>query len=176
MRWFGGQGSQTAPLGASPALGTASSNLKYYFEVGPIHVFNYSLVLNSALSSRLTNQVLVGANYFNQTFSDNNSAFNTKTMGLFLSPDALNNGQPILGAPKISIDGFEKVGLTQPAGRNDITWHVTDIVSYSVGAHQLRFGGELRQAHVNEFYHTGETGKFGFTGLVGPWAASCRAM
>ncbi len=175
VRWFGGQGSQTAPLGASPALGTASSNLKYYFEVGPIHVFNYSLVLNSALSSRLTNQVLVGANYFNQTFSDNNSAFNTKTMGLFLSPDALNNGQPILGAPKISIDGFEKVGLTQPAGRNDITWHVTDIVSYSVGAHQLRFGGELRQAHVNEFYHTGETGKFGFTGLVGPWAASCSS-
>src|SRR6267378_659525 len=79
------------------------------------------------------------------------------------------------GAPKISIDGFEKVGLTQPAGRNDITWHVTDIVSYSVGAHQLRFGGELRQAHVNEFYHTGETGKFGFTGLVGPWAASCSS-
>ena len=175
VRWFGGQGSQTAPLGASPALGTASSNLKYYFEVGPIHVFNYSLVLNSALSSRLTNQVLVGTNYFNQTFSDNNSGFNTQTMGLFLSPDAVNNKQYILGAPKISIAGFEKAGITQPSGRNDITWHVTDIVSYSVGAHQLRLGGEIRQAHVNEFYHTGETGKFNFTGLAGPWAASCSS-
>src|SRR3989442_10669665 len=28
LRWFGGQGSQSAPLGSSPALGTASSNLK----------------------------------------------------------------------------------------------------------------------------------------------------
>src|SRR6266446_6066663 len=32
LRWYGGQGNQTAPLGGSPALGTASSNLKDYFE------------------------------------------------------------------------------------------------------------------------------------------------
>src|SRR6266852_3369341 len=173
LRWFGGQGNQIAPLGASPALGTASSNLKYYFESGPIHVFNYSLVLNSALSARWTNQVVVGANYFNQTFSDANAGFDTKALGLFLSPNATfngqPNGQPILGAPKISISGFENVGLTQPAGRNDITWHVTDIVSHTIGAHQLRFGGEIRQAHVNEFYHTGGTGKFVFDGSAGPW-------
>jgi hypothetical protein len=172
LRWFGGQGSQTAPLGASPALGTASSNLKYYFEAAPIHVFNYSAVLNSALTSKLTNQILFGANYFNQVFSDANNSFNTKTMGLFLSPDATNNGQPIFGAPKISVSGFEKIGLTPPAGRNDLTWHVTDIVSYSMGAHQLRFGGEIRQAHLNEFYHTGGTGQFNFTGSAGPWATA----
>ena len=41
VRWFGGQGSQTAPLGASPALATASSNLSYYFEKAPMHVQNY---------------------------------------------------------------------------------------------------------------------------------------
>src|SRR5437588_270916 len=46
-RWFGGQGNQIAPLGGSPALGTASSNLHDYFEVAPIHVYNYSVVLNS---------------------------------------------------------------------------------------------------------------------------------
>src|SRR5262249_46470942 len=32
FRYFGGQGNQIAPLGGSPALGTASSNLAYYFE------------------------------------------------------------------------------------------------------------------------------------------------
>src|SRR5262249_52792500 len=32
VRVYGGQGSQVAPLGGSPALGTASSNLKDYFE------------------------------------------------------------------------------------------------------------------------------------------------
>src|SRR5213082_3091770 len=36
-----GQGNQTAPLGGSPALGTASSNLAYYFEVAPLHDGNY---------------------------------------------------------------------------------------------------------------------------------------
>jgi len=173
LRWFGGQGNQIAPLGASPALGTASSNLKYYFESGPIHVFNYSLVLNSVLSPRWTNQVLVGTNYFNQTFSDANASFNTAALGLFLSPDATIGGKAISGAPKISVSGFENVGLTQPAGRNDITWHVTDIVSHTIGAHQLRFGGEVRQAHVNEFYHTGGTGKFIFTGKVGGWGVTC---
>ena len=168
--WFGGQGSQTAPLGGSPALGTASSNLKDYFEVAPIHVFNYSVILNSALSPRLTNQVLVGVNYFNQVFHDFNNSFDTKALGLFLSPDATNNGQPIKGAPNIAITGFEQIGLTPPEGRNDITGHLTDIVSYVVGKHQLRFGGEFRQAHVNEFYHRRGTGKFVFDGNQGPWA------
>jgi len=169
-RWFGGQGSQTAPLGGSPALGTASSNLKDYFEVAPIHVYNYSLVLNSTFSPRLTNQVLVGVNYFNQIFHDFNNSFDTKALGLFLSPDATNNGKPILGAPNIAISGFEQIGLTPPEGRNDITGHLTDIVSYVVGKHQLRFGGEFRQARVNEFYHRRGTGKFVFDGTQGPWA------
>jgi hypothetical protein len=168
--WFGGQGSQTAPLGGSPALGTASSNLKDYFEVAPIHVYNYSVILNSTFSPRLTNQVLIGVNYFNQTFNDFNHSFNTKAMGLFLSPDATIKGQPILGAPNIAISGFEQIGLTPPEGRNDITGHLTDIISFVVGKHQLRFGGEFRQAHVNEFYHRRGTGKFTFDGTQGPWA------
>ncbi len=175
LRWFGGQGSQTAPTGGSAALGTASSNLKDYFEVAPIHVFNYSAVLNSTFSSRLTNQVLFGANYFNQLFHDFNNGFNTKTLGLFLSPDATNHGQYILGAPNLQISGFENVGITPPEGRSDLTWHVTDIVSYSRGAHQFRFGAEVRQAHLNEFYHRRGLGSFTFDGSQGPWstAAGC---
>ncbi len=169
LRWFGGQGNQTAPTGGSAALGTASSNLKNYFEVAPIHVFNYSAVFNSTFSSRLTNQVLFGANYFNQLFHDFNNGFNTKTLGLFLSPDATNHGQYILGAPNLQITGFENVGITPPEGRSDLTWHVTDIVSHNMGAHQLRFGAEVRQAHLNEFYHRRGLGSFTFDGSRGPW-------
>jgi hypothetical protein len=168
FRWFGGQGSQTAPLGGSPALGTASSNLKYYFEVAPLHVYNYSAILNSAFSPRMSNQVLVGVNYFNQVFHDFNNSFDTKAMGLFLSPDATIKGQPIPGAPNIKISGFEQVGLTPPEGRNDITGHLTDIISYNTGPHQLRFGGEFRQARVNEFYHRRGTGTFVYDGFFGP--------
>jgi len=181
LRWFGGQGNQTAPTGGSPALGTASSNLKDYFEVAPIHVFNYSLVLNSVFTPKLTNQVLVGANYFNQVFHDFNNSFDTKALGLFLSPDATNAGKPILGAPNVVISpasgtasgaGFEQIGITPPEGRNDITWHVTDIISYNTGTHQLRFGGEIRQGRVNEFYHRRGTGQFVFDGTRGPWTGA----
>ncbi len=175
VRWFGGQGSQTAPLGGSPALGTASSNLQFYFEKAPIHVYNYAATLNSVLSPRMTNQLLFGINYFNQTFSDANNSFNTKALGLFLSPDATIKGQPILGAPNIAISGFEQIGLTPPEGRNDVTGMLADIVSYNVGRHQFRFGGEVRQGRVNEFYHRRGTGKFTFDGTPGPWSAFCGA-
>src|SRR5213080_1455248 len=170
LRWFGGQGSQSAPLGSSPALGTASSNLKYYFEVAPLHVFNYSAVLNSTLTPNWTNQLLFGANYFNQVFHDFNNSFNSQAMGLFLSPDAANKGQYILGAPNIKISGFEQIGLTPPEGRSDLLWHLTDIISQSRGAHQLRYGGEIRQSHLNEFYHRRGTGTFVFDGSQGPWS------
>ncbi len=132
LRAFNGQGDQIAPLGASAALATASSNLAFYFEKAPIHLQNYSAVLNSVLSPRLTNQVLFGVNYFNQTFNDANHSFDVHAMGLFTSPDALIHGQPILGAPSIAITGFEQVGITNPSGRNDITGMLTDIVSYNV--------------------------------------------
>jgi hypothetical protein len=175
-----GQGNQTAPLGGSPALGTASSNLAYYFEVAPLHDGNYGAVLNSTLSSRWTNQFLFGASYFNQLFHDNNNSFDTKAMGIFLSPDATAHGQPIHGAPNIVIappsksggGGFEQIGLTPPEGRSDLTLHFTDILSYSVGKHQFRYGAEFRHGKLNEFYHRRGTGKFVFDGSAGPWAGS----
>ena len=84
-RWFGGQGDQIAPLGGSAALATASSNLSYYFEKAPIHVYNYAITLNSVLTPRMTNQILVGVNYFNQVFNDANNSFNTSSYGLDLA-------------------------------------------------------------------------------------------
>ena len=177
-RLFNGQGSQTAPLGTSTALAVASSNLPYYFERAPIHVQNYSLVLNSIFTPTLTNQILFGVNYFNQTFRDANASFDTVAMGLLQSPDALINGKPIFGAPNIAIvppsgGGFEQVGITPPEGRNDITGMLEDIASYNRGKHQIRFGGEIRQGHVNEFYYRHSLGQFVFDGTQGPWAGSC---
>jgi Carboxypeptidase regulatory-like domain len=186
IRWFGGQGSQTAPLGGSAALATASSNLSYYFEKAPIHVYNYAVTLNSVLTPRMTNQILFGVNYFNQTFNDANHSFDTSSYGLDLSPDASINGHPILGAPNLVIvpstalqtafpgfSGFEQVGITPPEGRNDITGMLADILSYNVGKHQFRFGGEFRQGHVDEFYFRKSLGKFTFDGSQGPWQTYC---
>jgi hypothetical protein len=174
-RWFGGQGSQTAPLGASAALATASSNLPNYFEKAPIHVFNYAVTLNSALTPRMTNQVLVGVNYFNQVFRDAVASYDTHDNAqLFLSPDTPTTPK-FFGAPNLQIAGFEQVGITPPEGRNDITGMIADVISYNWGKHQFRFGGEYRQAHLNEFYFFHSLGKFSFDGTQGPWAGYCTA-
>jgi len=173
--YFVGQGSQTAPTGTSLALGTASSNLGYYFEVAPLHVQNYDIVLNSVLTPRFTNQLLAGVSYFNQVFHDANNSFDMDALGLNLSPDATINGKAIHGASAIFIGDFDHVGVTPPEGRNDITGHLTDIGSYVVGAHQFRFGGEFRQGRVNEFYFRRSTGTFTFDGSQGPWAKYCSA-
>jgi Carboxypeptidase regulatory-like domain len=172
VRGFIGQGSQTAPLGTSTALATASSNLAYYFEKAPIHVQNWAVVYNAEFTPTLTNQVLFGVNSFYQTFRDANASFDTKEAGLYLSPDALINGKPILGAPNIAISGFEQVGITPPEGRNDITGVLTDIVSYTKGKHQFRFGGEVRQGRVDAFYYRHSLGNFTFDGTQGPWAGN----
>jgi hypothetical protein len=172
-RWFGGQGSQTAPTGGSAALATASSNLSNYFERAPIHVFNYAVTLNSVFTPRLTNQVLVGVNYFNQVFRDAVASYDTHGVAqLFLSPDTPTTPK-FFGAPNIRISGFEQVGITPPEGRNDITGMIADVLSFNTGKHQLRFGGEYRQAHLNEFYFFHSLGKFIFSGAQGPWAGTC---
>ena len=173
--WFMGQGNQIQPPGAALVLVEASSNLGYYFEAAPIRVENYSAVLNSQFTPKLSNQALFGVSYFNQVFHDANNSFDTKALGLYLSPDALINGQPILGAPNIVISGFDQVGITPPEGRNDITGHLTDIVSYVTGKHELRFGGEVRQGRVDEFYFRRSLGSFTFDGTQGPWAGTCPA-
>jgi len=173
---FYGTGSQTQPLGASLALATASSNLGYYFQVAPTIAQNYSAVLNSTLSPRLTNQVLFGIGVFHQIYHDANNTFNLQSLGLYTSPAALlENGQPIFGAPNIQISGFDQIGITPPEGRDSATGHVGDILSYVIGKHQLRFGGEFRQGHVDESYYRRSTGVFAFTGAQGPWAGTCAS-
>jgi Carboxypeptidase regulatory-like domain/TonB dependent receptor len=155
FRWFSGEGSQVAPVG---------SNLKYYYQVAPMHVQNYAFIYNSVFSSRFSNQLLLGVNAFNQVFHDFNNSFETKSFGLYLSPNAT-----FPGAPNLIISGFDQTGLTPPAGRNDITGQATETLSYTVGKHQYRFGGEYRKAQVDEFYNYQALGGFLFDGSQGPW-------
>jgi Carboxypeptidase regulatory-like domain/TonB dependent receptor len=156
-RAFLGQGNQIAPV-------CTTCVIPYYFEVGPIHVYNYTLVDNWTLSNHLTNQVTIGVNYFNQTFSDQKTGFNVDSLGFVTN-------SPYSQAPNIEISGFESIGLTAPSGRNDITGHLDEALSWVKGKHQFRFGGEYRQAQIDEFYQRKSVGKFQFTGATGPWAA-----
>jgi outer membrane receptor protein involved in Fe transport len=146
--WFVGQGNQVAPVG---------SQLLAYYEVAPIHVQNIAIVENHVFSSSITNQLLVGVNYFNQVFNDFQTGQNVQALGFV-------TGATFPNAPNITIKGFDPVGETPPEGRNDITGHLTDQLSWVKGKHQMRFGGEFRQAQLDEFYHRHATGSFTFDG------------
>jgi hypothetical protein len=167
--WFVGQGTQQAPT---------SSSLTPYYEDAPIHVENYSIVYNRILSSSLSNQLSAGVSYFNQAFSDADTSFNLAGLGL-------NTGvtnAALAGAPHIIIGpggasagltgsntGFDPTGVTAPSGRNDITGHIDEDLAWTKGKHQMRFGGEYRNARVDDFYQTGQRGTLYFDSTQGPW-------
>jgi hypothetical protein len=171
-RWFVGQGTQTAPT---------SSALTPYFENAPIHVQNYSIIYNRIISPSMANQLAAGVSYFNQVFSDFDTSFNP--IGLGLNTGVTDPALP--GSPHLVIGptgsgsgltagntGFDPTGVTAPSGRNDITGHLNDDLNWTKGAHQLHFGGEFRQAQVDDFYQTGQRGTIYFDGSQGPWNIS----
>jgi outer membrane receptor protein involved in Fe transport len=157
FRYFVGTGTQTAPAG---------SPYHEYYQVAPSRMHNFSLVYNAVITPKLVNQLLAGVNYFKQTFNDFDNSFNPVGAGL-------NTGvtNPSLsGAPNITINGFDAIGLTPPLGRIDTTGHLTETLTYTTGPHQLRFGGEYRRSRNDVFYQRNKRGVFTFDGSQGPWA------
>lgn len=161
-RAFLGQGNQNAPVGQSDVN-------PWYFEIAPLHVYNYSVADNYVFTPSLTNSVTIGVNYFNQTFSDAKTDFGDLAQAGFVT------GAPFPNAPNIAIKGFESTGNTPPEGRNDITGHLDDAVNWTVGKHQLRLGGEYRQMQLNEFYWRHSVGSFTFdTNYPSEWDATAE--
>jgi hypothetical protein len=155
-RAFLGQGNQTAPV-----VTTAIN--PYFFEIGPIHVYNYSAGHNWSITPAISNTVTAGVNYFHQTFSDANTSFAA------VATDGFITGAPFSNAPNINIGSdFEPTGNTPPEGRQDITGNLDDALNWTKGRHQLRMGGEYRRAQVDEFYHRHAIGAFNFVGNQGP--------
>jgi hypothetical protein len=173
--WFAGEGTQTAPT---------SSALAPYFENAPIHVENYSLVYNRVLTNSITNQLSAGVSYFNQVFSDASIAFDPVGLGLntgVTDPSLAGSPHLIIGPTAASVgltaggSGFDPLGVTAPSGRNDITGHLDENLAWTKGAHEFKFGGEFRQAQVDDFYQTGQRGTIYFDGSQGPWVSTTTA-
>jgi hypothetical protein len=148
--WFTGQGNQVAPL--------TPNYLPDFYEVAPLHVHNIAIVYNRSITSHISNQLLMGVNYFNQVFNDANTNFSS------LATQGFITGAPYANAPNMVVGSFDSPGQTPPEGRNDITGHITDQVSWVIGNHELRFGGEYRQAQLDEFYKRHVVGAFTFDG------------
>src|SRR5271170_1859043 len=177
--WFVGQGTQVAPT---------SSEIPYYFENAPIHVQNYSIDYNHVFSPTITNQLSAGVSYFNQVFYDDNTDLDPVGLGL-------NTGvtsSSLAGSPHLYIaptgasvgltaggSGFDPLGVTAPSGRNDITGHLDEDLSWTKAAHTIHLGGEYRNAQVDDFYQTSQRGTLHFDGTQGPWfsgSTPCAAL
>jgi hypothetical protein len=157
VRYFGGGGDQVAQ---------ANSPYLAYFQAVPSLMHNVSVVTTSVLSSHVVNQLVVGFNYFKQTFNSYDTSANPGDFGL-------NTGvtdPSLAGPPNLTISGFAAVGGTQPLGRVDKTMHFTDNLSWQKGSHQIKIGGEARLAHLFVFYDSNKRGTFTYDGTVGPWA------
>ena len=160
-RWYFGQGYADAPDCIFEC-----SYLPEYFQDVPSHIQNYDVVWNYTLRPNLSNQLAAGVSYFTQGFAD---AVHTQDP---LALAGLNTGASLSGAPQIAINGFDSIGITPTSGRNDITGHISDTLSWIVGKHQMRFGVEYRRAFIDLYYNWGARGAFNFGtgGILGPWS------
>ncbi|GGG99113.1 TonB-dependent receptor [Silvibacterium dinghuense] len=160
-RWYFGQGYAQAP-----DCVFVCSYLPEYFQTVPSHIQNYDAVWNYSLRPNLSNQLAAGVSYFTQGFADAVHTQNPLTLA------GLNTGASLSGAPQVAINGFDSIGVTPTSGRNDITGHISDTLSWTIGRHQLRFGLEYRRAYIDLYYNWGGRGAFNFGtgGVLGPWA------
>src|SRR5580704_4481623 len=137
-------------LGTGEAVAYAGSVYGEYFQSVPSRQPNFALSWNSVITPRMVNQLLAGVNYFYQAFDDANHGFNLPALGF--NTGVTNPAD--FGAPNISISGFGNggVGETPQLGRIDTTGHITDSLSYNVGSHAFKFGGEFRKSRIDVFY------------------------
>jgi hypothetical protein len=154
-------------IGSGDATAYSGSVYGQYFQSVPSRQQNWAVVLNSTLTHRMVNQLLFGVNYFLQNFNDSDHTQNPPSWGFNTGVTSEN-----FGSPNIEINGFTHggVGETPALGRTDTTWHITDDLSHTLGAHSLKFGGEFRRSKLDVHYLRNTRGAFLFDGTVGPWA------
>ena len=160
IRYFGGTGNQVEYVGSA---------MPSYFQAAPSRMHNFSVVYNSVITPRLLAQTLVGVNYFKQVFGDNNHGFNMASVGMETGVTDPTD----FGSPNINIAGFDSTGLTPQLGRIDTTGHIDQTFTYTVGAHEFRFGGEYRYSRLDVYYDANAPGTFTFDGTQGPFASQC---
>jgi hypothetical protein len=143
-----------------PGFGNTSRALRQIFTLNETHIFNPNLV----------NEARLGFNRFSSSTYPN-AQLNPIDLGI-------RNGIEVpIGLPQINIAGGAlNFGgpSAQPSGRGDTTFVVADNVSWLVGLHSLKFGGEYRQFLNNNFRQG--TGSFNFPTIAAFLAGTANSF
>lgn len=129
-----------------PGFGHVTDTLRQIFTLNETHTFGPVMV----------NEARFGFNRF----------YSTSTPIAQLNPEdfGIHNGiSEAIGLPQINVAGGSlNFGgpSNQPSGRGDTTFVVADTLSWLLGPHSLKLGGEFRQFLNNNFRRT--TGSFNF--------------
>src|SRR5713226_7668984 len=150
-RYVYGVGNQNFPLGAGNG-----SPLAPYQTVVPTRVQLAGLNLAQVYSSRVVNETRIGYNRFKQLFSPLDAAFDPASIGLVTGSKAL---------PTITISGFVSLGAssTIPRGRVSSGYQFVDNITWTRGAHTLKWGGEFRRALIASYNDVNARGRINFT-------------
>ncbi len=141
-----------------PGFGDHRHAKRQILTVNETHVF----------SPRVVNDARIGFNRININFIPNVTTDPT-TLGLGTGTTGPN------GIPFTTLTGFFSFGgpASFPQGRVDTLGVLNDTVTYSVGRHTVKFGGEYRR-FINANY-TGDTGTLTFNTLANFQAGSANA-
>jgi hypothetical protein len=142
---------QEPTQGASiPGFGDTREGHRQVFTLGETHVFSSSIV----------NELNLGVNRIHILFSPNNTT-DPATLGL-----ASTLGPNETFMPTIAITGGPTFGdeRTFPQGRGDTTSVLSDNLSYVMGRHSFKFGGEFRDFRNANF--NGDPGQLVFNSVT----------
>ena len=135
-RWYYGDGSQTAPL--------STSQNPWYYQVAGERVYNAGGHVEHRIQRQNANQILMGFDFFNQPFTDAKPNNGAAGVGFIVG---LGPGDTY-GQPGLAISGFDGTGGTSIQSRRDISGHLTETLSHTIGKHNLRAGAEYRRLQI----------------------------
>ena len=143
-----------------PGFGHVARALRQIFTLNETHTLNQYLI----------NELRLGFNRFSSS-SRPLAQLNPAELGI------RNGVNDPIGLSQISIAGGSlNFGgpANQPSGRGDTTFVIADTVSWLVGPHALRVGGEYRQFFNNNFRQT--TGSFNFPSVAAFLAGTANSF
>ena len=124
----------------------------------------FAIQWQRALSSQLLNSARVGYSRYNETTLPGDEGFSATTIGLNTGVTSARNSG--LSEIDIAAGEYENLGAPSslPRGRASNVYDFSDLVAWTRGAHQWKFGGGITLLQENAFTDTGMRGRLVFDG------------